>query len=85
MITDLLLNMLYVLLSGIASILPVSATISPNVASSFSTMAVYWNRADVFVPMDIRFVIIVLILAIETGILGYKLINWAINKLRGSG
>ena len=56
-----------------------------SVNDAFQTVSIYFQKANAIFPIDTIFTIIGLVLAIESGILAIKLINWALNKFRGSG
>jgi len=85
MIADILLNTINWVVQFFISLLPNSGELPDGITNAFSTFASYWNMANSILPMNTFFSIIVLGLAFEAGYLTFKLINFVVNKVRGSG
>lgn len=84
-ITQALLLILFLFIDGLISLLPNFDGLPENVASAFDNVSTLLNQANYYFPVDTAFTIITLIVTFEAGIFLYKMINWVINKLRGSG
>lgn len=85
MITELLLIMFNNLLRFTISLFPNAQTLPTEITSALVTFDSYFDKINSFLPLDTLFVIISLILTFEAGILTFKILNWVLNKLRGSG
>ncbi len=84
MVLEAVINIFVFVFGGLLSLLPTTA-IPANVDSAFATFASFFHKANAIFPMDTTFAIIGLTLTIETGILTFKVANYIINKIRGSG
>lgn len=85
MITEFLLILFRdILLTGI-SILPNADALPSGIQNGFTLFSNYFNMADKLFPVSTIFQIIGVGLSFELGILLFKVINFAIKKLRGSG
>jgi hypothetical protein len=85
MITEFLLILFRdILLTGIA-ILPNAGPLPSGIQNGFSLFSNYFNIADKIFPVSTVFQIIGIGLTFEAGILFFKIINFTIKKLRGSG
>ncbi len=84
MVLEAIINIFMFVLGGLLSLLP-SVAIPTNVDSAFTTFATFFHKANAIFPMDTVFAIISITLTIETGILTFKVANYIINKIRGSG
>lgn len=85
MITEIILRMFRSVLQIALMLLPNSSPLPIQIQSSLNSMSTYFNYANKLLPIDTIFVIIGLGLLFESTILLFKLVNFAINKLRGSG
>jgi len=85
MILDLLLNILYYLLSAVLIIFPNYNGLPTQIISALDTVQIYLQKANSFLPMDTLMIILGLIFTFEAAILTFKLVNYVLNKVRGSG
>ena len=83
MITTAFLNIIYGLLQLI--VIPLSnlpdITMNSAFATSITTANGYISSFNTFIPLDTIGAILVLLLAIEGGVLTYKLIMWIIRRI----
>ena len=80
MLTDVILSIIYFVVSGFAGLLP-DVSLSDNIATSISTAAGYATALDNFVPLATIAAIMGLVLTIELVMLSIKVINWFIRKI----
>jgi len=85
MITEILIDILTAILEIFIRLLPDAEPLPANVSNAFIAITPYWNMLESFFPVSTVLQIISLGLAVETGFLLFKLANFMLNKLRGSG
>lgn len=85
MIVDLILKIFYYVLFVLISLLPASSVLPVEISNGFLAFATTFNKINSIFPLDTLFLLFSLFISIESGILLFKLFNWAINKFRGSG
>lgn len=85
MIFQFLINIVFDIINAVISVLPDPDELPGGISSAFNTIATYFHKANAILPVDTMFTIIGLILSVEAGVLLFKLSNWVINKVRGSG
>jgi len=85
MITTALLYFFYAGIYFFLQILPTGGDLNTNITTDLDEFAKYWNMLDSVMPVGTLFTVLLLYLAFEAIILSYKVINWIIKKLRGSG
>jgi len=85
MITTALLYFFYAGIYFFLLLLPTGGDLNSNIATALDEFATYWNMLDSVMPVGTLFTVLLLYLAFETIILSYKVINWIIKKIRGSG
>jgi len=85
MITGLIINFFYILLFNLLAFLPDSQGLPSAVASSFTSLSGYAHAWDYIFPIYTLLYILTLSALFHVGILGFKIVNWIINKVRGSG
>lgn len=85
MITDLLLIMFRSILDAMIFLLPNASGLPTEISSAVVSFAPYFSKANSFLPVSTVFSIMALVLVFESGILLFKILNWILNKLRGSG
>jgi hypothetical protein len=84
MVLEAIISLFVFVFGGLLSLLP-TVSIPSNVNDAFTTFATFFHKANAVFPMSTVFTIIGLTLAIESGILLFKIANYIINKIRGSG
>lgn len=62
-----------------------SAENTSSISAAMSAAGTYFAKANTFLPIDTLFAIISLIILIEAGFITFKLVNFTIKKIRGSG
>lgn len=85
MITNLILNVFFMFLTAIISILPNALDLPPAYYSALDTISPYLNLMNSFFPVDILFDVLAIIFSFYTFLYSFKFLNWTLNKLRGSG
>jgi hypothetical protein len=83
MVVDIFINFIYSVLTTILSpILNLSdASLPADVSNAFVNMRGFLNATDFVLPYSTLMAVIVLILAIEAGILVYKVVYWLIKRI----
>ncbi len=85
MITSVILNLFYYAVYALTSpfrLLP-DVTAETGVGSSIATAGSYINNINNFFPITTLMTIFLLILVIELGIATYKIIMWAVHRVKG--
>ena len=85
MITDALLRTIYQIIYAMIFIFPPVGFLPEPFYNSLSGLAPFLAKVNVYIPVDQVFLIFQYYLLMESGILTFKMINWAFNKARGSG
>lgn len=85
MITSVLMNLFLTCISFCFSFLPDSDSLPSQISDSLLVFASYFNKADSLFPVSTVFTIIALGVSVELALFFFKLINWVLNKIRGSG
>ena len=83
MITTAILDLIYAVLSLI--LWPVrqlpDVSLPPSIAEAISTAGAYIGGLDLILPVNTILAVLGLFLAIEGGILAYRIVNWLIRKI----
>jgi len=77
--------MLSGLMNGLLSLLPNSSGLPDEVASSIEYVFDTARSMSDVVPFDTLLTVLVLALLVQSAIFLFRLINWTLNKFRGSG
>lgn len=85
MITEFFFNIFFGIAYYIVSILPNPDTLPTAIDDAFEAIGSYWPTASQFFPIATLFTIFGLGMAIELGILAFKISNWVFDKIRGAG
>lgn len=85
MILDLVLLAILLLLKVIVSLLPSSTGVPSDVSTSITNIFSSAHSFDGILPVYELIVVLKYVLVFEAGVLLWKLINWVLNKTRGSG
>lgn len=85
MILDTILYIFLLLLLEIFDLLPAMETVPSNFDSAITTIVPIFSQLNSIIPVSTVITIFLLYLTIEGGLLVFKIFNWIINKLRGSG
>lgn len=85
MILAFLINSFYILIYNVFSILPDSTGLSSDIIDSITVMVEYSHTVDAIFPIETLVDALKYILIFEVGIFSFKIINWVISKVRGSG
>ena len=80
MLADILLSIIYSVVSGFARLLP-DVSLSDNIAASIATAAGYASALNNYIPLSTIVAIMGLVLSIEFVILTIKVVNWFIRKI----
>jgi len=85
MITDLLLSLGYTILSGLLLLFPHFGGL-PSAMTDALTNGFHWlHSLNYIFPIDVLLTILGLVFAFEIALKFFQIINWTINKIRGSG
>lgn len=85
MITETILYLVYQAISSAINLLPNFSGIPDSASSAFNTGIAAIKSMGLFLPVGTLFTVLALIVSFELGVLLYKIVNWVINKTRGSG
>ncbi|GEM_PF-2340450 len=86
MITSLLISFIMEAMSWLLSFLPTVSSLPLGLDSTITTIFGYYRGfATIFPPLSTAMTYMVAGVGIEVGYKIYQLVNWVINKLRGSG
>lgn len=85
MILDTILYIFFTFLIYVFSLLPPMTNIPVAFDESLNFLVPFFNQANSIFPISTVFTIFLLFLTIESVLLIYKVFNWIVNKLRGSG
>lgn len=85
MITTILLNIIYVFVLGITSIISQFGDVTANgaITSSIATISSYAVALNEFIPLTVLIAIILFELTFETAVFTYRLIRWGYQKVPG--
>lgn len=85
MITSAIIGIILDFMTFIFNLLPDSQDLPSNISSSLSLFSSYFSQANTLFPVSTMFQILSLGLTFEAVILLFKLTNFLLNKIRGSG
>jgi len=85
MITEAILLILYTFLSGVLYLLPTTGDLPQGISDALDKVSPYIGLGNNFLPFDTLFTILGIWIGIQVALFSWKALNWAINKLRGSG
>lgn len=86
MITSLLISFIMEAMSWLLSFLPTVSSLPLGLDSTITTIFGYYRGfATIFPPLATAMTYMIAGVGIEVGYKIYQLVNWVINKLRGSG
>lgn len=85
MIIDSVLYIFLRILEEIFNLLPEMVSVPEKFDDSITFLLPFWSMANSIFPISTIFQIFLLYLTIEGGLLLFKIFNWIVNKLRGSG
>lgn len=85
MVLDLILYLFFLFLLEVIDLFPDAVALPSAIDSSLTLIVPILSQLNSILPIATIFVIFGLYLTIEGGLLLFKIINWIINKLRGSG
>lgn len=85
MITTILLNIIYVFVLGITSVISQFGDVSQNnaITDALATMSAYLVALNDFLPVSTLLAIIAFELAFEASVFTYKLVRWGYQKVPG--
>lgn len=85
MIVNGFFNILYVLLLGMFALLPSSDGLPTDVSTAFATLLQQAYAWEYILPLDTLLTVAGLAVSFHFAIFVFKLFNWVLNKVRGSG
>lgn len=85
MITGWIINAIYILFYNLLVFLPDSTGLNSNITSAITTVASNAHSIDGLFPVYTLIEILKLVVIFEIGVSSFKIINWVLNKVRGSG
>jgi hypothetical protein len=85
MITSALLHLLFIFLGTIISMFPEYSGMPVAFDSAISTITPYLNYLNNFIPVDTFWEVLNIAFVFYSALLSFKLLNWVVNKVRGSG
>jgi len=85
MIANILINLLTGIIVFLVSLFPSYSSIDPNINAAITKVFSGLNFVNAFLPIATVFTILTLMFTIDGILLLMRLINWAYNKIRGSG
>jgi len=85
MITGFFFVFLGVLLADLAAILPVAQPLPAGITNAIGAINGAISMIGFLFPFDTLFECLAVVITIEGGIFAFKLANWFLNKIRGSG
>jgi len=85
MITNAILFIFFTFLGAVTSLLPSYSGLPDDLETAFNSIGTYLNQANVIFPIDTLFDCAVILVSVEFAIMTFKLLNFVINKVRGSG
>lgn len=85
MIVNILITIFVGMMTGLINLLPAYPGMPTPVHNAITTVTGWLVGLNDMFPMDTLYAILALTIAFELGIMTYKLVNWTINKTRGSG
>jgi hypothetical protein len=85
MITNALLWIFFTFLASVVSLFPLYSGMPVSFDSALSTITPYLNYINNFFPVDTLWSVLSYLFIFYTGLLSFKILNWIINKVRGSG
>lgn len=85
MIAKFFIDLIFGILDFLVALLPNPETLPEGINDAFEAIAPFWGTASRFFPIAVVFTIFSIGIAIELGILSFKVANWAYDKIRGSG
>lgn len=85
MIFNIIIGILISVLLFFISLLPDGIPLPTIISDSFATLSTYLGQANTFFPIDTALQIIGLGIVVELSIVTFKMFNWVLNKIRGSG
>lgn len=76
MITTILLNLAYKMLSGFIALFPVGTGFSDTVHSSFQTLGGYFQILDPLIPISTITASVLFIFAMEISLYAFRMFKW---------
>jgi len=84
MITGAVISIFTWFVTSMIGLLPVSTGLPDDFGASLTLVLDYAKSYGFIFPMQTLIEVAILAVTFHTGILGFKLVNWIIGKLRGS-
>lgn len=85
MILDFIFGLFHSMARFVIDFLPDPETLPSAIDSAFTAAIPYWAIASHLFPIDTLLVIFLLIMGIEFSIVGFQILNFIFNKIRGAG
>jgi len=85
MITTLFYYTLSGVIAALIAILPDAAALNSNIGGAISTLNGAISLLGWLLPFDTLFEVLGAAITVEVAIFTYKIVNWFIKKIRGSG
>jgi uncharacterized membrane protein SirB2 len=85
MITGFLLWILYQFFSLVIYVFPNFGGLPTQMTDALNAMQTYLQKANSILPVDTMLVVIGIALTFEAAVLTFRLTNYIVNKVRGSG
>lgn len=85
MIIDLILYLFLQIILQVLDLLPPMTDIPTDFSNAINTFIPIISQLNQIMPVSTIITIFLLYLTIEGGLLLFKMFNWILNKLRGSG
>lgn len=81
MITNEILDLGHYLLGFIIGIIPSSAGFPDTAYTAFNTVGSYFDIWSPVVPIDTVFTCVSIVLSVELGVFGFKILRWIISHI----
>lgn len=85
MITNILLLILNTFLYFIIDLFPDFTGLPTGISTTFTTIQTYFGYLNKLFPIDTLISALAILLTFDIALVSYKIFNWIVKKVRGSG